>query len=97
MLAKVAHAFAFATWGVEAFRPLLPALILGETNDWPPLVGGYMELPPPSDPTLLHTLSIGRRKSHGGLTYVVVHVRLFSNTGAPQYRVVVGEAKSGRD
>jgi hypothetical protein len=95
MIAKIAHGYAVYRFGVAGFRPLLQEFIRRkfardeqylECFD---LVGGAPRLyaPHPSD---LHTLghdfgSIGEKR------YLLVHVRLFANLGAPIYSAVVGE------
>jgi hypothetical protein len=44
MLAKIAHSYAVAELGVDAFEPLLPPLILGQSLDLPDHVGGTKDL-----------------------------------------------------
>ena len=46
-LAKIAHGFAVAQFGIDGFRPCLPKLILGEYWFAPFFVGGEMDDPPP--------------------------------------------------
>src|SRR5262249_100631 len=54
MLAKIAHAFTVAKYGIDAFDPLLPPLILGESDQAPYFVGGDGSGPPPHQPNILH-------------------------------------------
>lgn len=91
MLAKIAHAYAMAELGAQAFRPLLPAIILGHSSQAPFLIGGDespMSLEP--QPSILHHLYFQNCRT-GGVFYTLVAVRLFACMGMPRYHVVVGE------
>jgi hypothetical protein len=94
MIAKIAHCYAFATWGNQ-FTPLLLDLILGRADYFNYLMGGDAEIPPPDHhPQGLHMhqpVSI----SFNGVRYLVVIVRLFTARATPRYHVVVGEAHPG--
>jgi hypothetical protein len=94
MLAKIAHSYAVAEWGFHSFRPVLLDLILGRTDTIAYWVGGNGPIKP-ADPTGLHRLEL-RREMLLGTEYVVCHIRLFCNFGAPEYRVVVGTWNEGR-
>lgn len=87
MLAKIAYSFAIAELGYGAFEPLVLPIILGKSTNFGHLIGGDPQPPPPS--AHLHEASwewqIVRLQ-----TYIVVNVRLFGQSGAPQYHVVVG-------
>jgi len=94
-LAKIGHAFAVATKGLDFFKPLLIPLILG---DDPPnmadLVGGIQGIEP-HVPELLHELYV-QEGNHAGKSLVLARIRLFSHVnveglGTPTYYVVVGE------
>lgn len=87
-IAKIAHAYAVAELGLNAFRPLATELILGKTDTLSQWVGGEWEIPPPSD--ALFDLRLEKISSKGK-NFLLVHVRLFSFFGTPQYHVVVGE------
>jgi hypothetical protein len=92
MLAKIAHAFAVADLGNGRFKPYLADLISGRTNTPSYWVGGSKELPARTQ--FLHQLSVEYIRKLDDVAdrlYLVVHIRLFANLGAPQYCVVVGE------
>lgn len=94
MLAKIAHSYASAQFGLLGFRPLLtefitkkfkgPAMIPECYN----FIGGYNDNFAPSK--ALHTLG-HNIVCVGNNRYFVVYIRLFSNLGAPVYSLVVGE------
>lgn len=86
LLAKTAHALAVAKYGLGAFKPLLPDVILrpGLNN----VVGGEFRDYPP-DPHLHN--AILKHVNAQGRTYLVADIRLFAKLGAPLYSVVVGE------
>jgi len=88
-LAKIAHCYAVSVLGTE-FRPLLPDLILADPkNPNFSLIGGEGNSSA-ADPTdNLHELGSGW-ESHLGVEYAVVKIRMFSNLGAPTYRVIAG-------
>jgi len=56
MIAKIAHAYAVAEEGADAFVPLLPDIILGRADTYAYLVGGDEETP--RDPTAISTLRL---------------------------------------
>jgi len=90
MLAKIAHSYAVAEIGQNAFRPLLPDLILGKSNTPAYLVGGDASAPPPVTEPILHHIY----RQHcltNGVEYVLVAIRLFAFIGMPRYHIVVGE------
>ncbi len=90
LLAKIAHGFAVAELGETAFQPepLLCEMILGRSDKLPYLVGGDLQLKPPSP----HAHEMGfEYKTIGTHRYVVVRLRLLAWLGNPTYRVVVGE------
>jgi hypothetical protein len=95
MLAKIAHAFAVANQGPEAFTPFLTDLILRGSKTPSYFVGGDLKVPP-AVPDVAHTLhlkAVSGEPPGTGIQYLVVDIRLFAWLGAPQYRVVVGEWK----
>lgn len=87
MLAKISHAFAVAQYGLDAFEPLLPSIILGKATNTFHYVGGVTETEP-RDIECLHTLDL--RESQG---YVLAYVRLFEALGAPAYVIVAGRLR----
>lgn len=88
LIAKIAHAYAVAELGLNFFKPLATDLILGKTDTLSQWVGGDWEIPKPSD--ALFDLKLEQASSNG-VNFLLVHVRLFSFFGTPQYHVVVGE------
>lgn len=97
MLAKIGHAFAVGTLGVDSFVPYLPPLILGGDDNAAHFIGGAA---PPTDPlpripysetTHHHTLTLGLFGSPGKPDLLAVSVRLFVHVGSPAYWVIVGE------
>jgi hypothetical protein len=86
-LAKIAHCYAVSVLG-SRFTPLLREIILSDTAT--PnfdLIGGNSK---PGDPTNnLHEIEIGWQTCFG-VDYAIVKLRMFSNLGAPTYRVVAG-------
>ena len=93
LLAKIAHAFAVAKFGIEGFKHRLPPLIVGADGDWEDtllyLVGGDTE--ETQREQILHSLN-HRLVSINSQLYVVVTIHLFAFMGMPRYQVVVGEA-----
>jgi hypothetical protein len=83
LLAKVAHASAVAALGVGGFEAQFVDIISGDMSRGNELVG---ELPGESAGLLpsshylqgLHQIAVGLHEA-GGVRYVLVHIRLFSN------------------
>jgi hypothetical protein len=90
LLAKIAHGYAVAEYGVDAFQHLLTHVILEEHSVAPYLVGGTPGHWPP-EPVLhrVHT------EIHhvGGRSFIIARIRLFAYLvpPVPVYTVVVGE------
>lgn len=97
MLAKVAHAYAVAEYGLDGFTPLLLDLILKGSDDASDLVGGELETPRsairPQETIDLHAIMLDEREIRGKL-YLMATIQLFACLGAPTYYVVVGELKA---
>jgi hypothetical protein len=91
MLAKIAHSLAEAEIGSAKFVPFLRDIILNERGDdllrFVGSMGGETE---PSGGTVTHTWRLQPERSEGR-TYLSAHIQLFSNLGAPAYRVIVGQ------
>jgi len=91
MLAKIAHSYAVARLGLNAFTPLLLDHIF-RTGGFSPFhfVGGR-----DVNPSVTHALhEIGHEEyDHDGKRYLIVRVRLFAYLGAPDYYVVTGELR----
>jgi hypothetical protein len=90
MLAKIAHAFTVAKYGIDSFEPLLPPLILGASDAAPFLVGGDASGSPANQPKVLH--DIFRMDCHrdDGPVYLSTAIQLFAMIGMPRYHVIVG-------
>ena len=90
-LAKIAHAYAIAKYGADAFEPLLPPLILGETDTAAYLVGRDGSRDPEAQPKLLHDVCRMDARRDNGLSYLGVAIQLFAMIGMPRYHVIVGQ------
>jgi hypothetical protein len=90
MLAKIAHSYAVANLGLNAFTPLLPDLILGKSAVAPWLVGGDTSGSVPATQQDLHSVYLQNCMT-AGVEYTLVAVRLFGFVGMPRYHVVVGK------
>jgi hypothetical protein len=90
MLAKIAHAFTVARYGLGSFDPLLLPLILGTYDQALFLVGGDASGPLPDQPSLLHDVFRLDCRRDNGPTYLSTAIRLFAMVGMPRYHVIVG-------
>lgn len=88
MIAKIAHSFAVAEYGLGSFEPLLPDFILGKELDGSYYVGGFGRQDPPRT-RHDHLLRL-EDLHHGGRRYLAATIRLFGNLGMPVYRAIVG-------
>jgi HNH endonuclease len=93
LLAKIAHCYAVAEYGLETFRPLLCDFILGRNKNQAHYIGG-------SDITLLDQIVDGKRATHlqqlgiysvGNRHFLCAMLQLFSTIGFPVYWIVVGD------
>jgi hypothetical protein len=90
MLAKIAHSFAVASQGVDAFEHLLPRLILGEDDTLPYFVGGVSgDSDKAAGESVAHQLSIGTRQI-GEAKYLTTIIHLFPKLRFPLYEVITG-------
>ena len=95
MLAKIAHSYAVAEYGMIGFNPLLLDVILDVENiDTAHLIGGTLDCPgnritqqATSD---LHGLML-YEKDVRGKKYLICDIQIFACCGTPIYTVVVGE------
>jgi hypothetical protein len=88
MLAKIAHAFAVATFGLDSFEPFLPNVILGHSDAGHHYVGGVEREMDNRNrvATILHSIGSERHNE-----WLIVRLRLFSFIeGTPNYVIVVG-------
>jgi hypothetical protein len=89
LLAKIAHSYIVANFGLHSFRPFLPDLILGRSHDSPfQWVGADPHAAPPQQ-DLHHVYRQDCMKA--GNQYILAAIRLFAFSGLPRYHVVVGE------
>jgi len=91
LLAKIAHAFAVAESGLEAFDPfLIPMICDADTSNAVQYVGGMRQEEPAS--SRLHELAM--MQWNGPLQEIVtVKVRLLAVLGTPTYFVAVGKRR----
>jgi hypothetical protein len=93
MLAKVAHSYAVAEYGVDGFDPALPNIIRGiGPQHLAQYVGGEFGQEPPSP--YRHEINIETYNNIFSKDYLVVRLRLFANRGTPAYYIVVGTPKT---
>lgn len=93
MLAKIAHSYAVARYGLNAFQPFLPPLILGDVDNARLLVGGYAHIDEPFhiyDGDKAHYLEPGFLTGWRAKSLLIVHVQLFVPFEMPVYQVVTG-------
>lgn len=93
-LAKTAHAFTTAQYGLDAFEPFLLDLILCRSDDVAEFVGDD-PFAPPIVSTEGHTLQIFLGEPMGGAEQGLIAARfqLYPSLGSPAHLVVVGKAK----
>jgi len=86
MLAKIAHAFAVAEWGLGSFVPFLTPMICdADTSNSVQYIGGLPNIEPAA--VGLHELSFA---SCDRLEVVAVRIRLLAALETPTYYVAVG-------
>ena len=92
-LAKTAHAFAAAKFGLDAFEPFLTDLILNRSNDVAEYVGDDPFTAPIADING-HTLQIFLGEAMGGPErgLLVARIQLYPFLNSPAHLVVVGNA-----
>ena len=95
LLAKIAHCCAVGILGLDKFTPLLIETIFDKSDEPWTYVGGCDEdyRRETSDWNTLHQYRIHHQEIRGKI-YVICDVQLFSNLGAPKYRVIVGESRT---
>lgn len=107
MLAKMAHSYAAAVLGLEAFNPWLLGVILGKRSARPPnwLVGSIpgQNMPAPGVsnndkmPPISHTIRLSRGVDRSGVPLLLCEITLFEQHGMPVYHVAVGSLPTGSD
>jgi hypothetical protein len=88
LLAKIAHCYIIAEYGIDGFKPLCTDLILGKTDNWCHLVGGEFDIPPPQ-PGKGHITDIYLKVASPHIL-IIVDIRLFASNETPKYHVVAG-------
>lgn len=88
MLAKIAHAYATAEFGMGAFQPFLLDAIEGKAEKVFDAVGGSSHVLP--DGPRLHELECALAPCDDGSQLLFVRIRLFANRGFPQYFCIAG-------
>jgi hypothetical protein len=95
-LAKIAHGFAIAELGYEAFEHFLPAIILGRSNHYCHYIGGELTVPAPGETDAIFNIRHGRLVGDEN-TYIAVELHLFPFYGSPIHQVIVGVRKRTAD
>ncbi|MGR9475939.1 HNH endonuclease [Rhizobium leguminosarum] len=97
-LAKMAHAYAAAEVGLDAFTPFLGDIILNKADDLETYVGDMPGIGPFAlDPD--HTLQISLGEADGGEagSYLVVRIQLYPSLRSPEHVIVVGKPTRNLD
>jgi hypothetical protein len=94
LLAKIAHSYAVAELGIDAFDPLCLDVIMGRTSNCGYLVGGSMDIQPLPDSTSDHYIGVGLIDEPQKPKLVLVPLRLFQQMGSPHHHVVVGRVST---
>lgn len=102
LIAKIAHGFAVASVGVDAFEPFLTDIILADKHDPEEFWKHIGSLPIRTHTDIIHRVRVVKMtapiRSKSGLgifltPVIVAHVQLFANCSGPIYEVVVGRKK----
>jgi hypothetical protein len=88
LLAKIGHAFAAASLGLDGFEPWLLPLILGEPASRTYLVGGF----DPQQQQSKNILSL-RKETHSDFQLAVIDISLQAFPHLPKYQVVAGRVR----
>jgi hypothetical protein len=84
MIAKIAHSYSVAEFGIDSVDYLLRDIILGKRNDYPNYIGP-LRTGKERPRRTLHTLGHGWSND-----FLVTRVRLYARIGAPSHFVVTG-------
>jgi len=103
LLAKIAHGYAVAKLGIDAYKWILPPYILGQDDRLGHVVGGVPHSSGVNHPLFpaeflklaelrgnLNILAIGPVRSTNR-AFMAVHVQLFRHMRTPMYEVIVAE------
>lgn len=88
LLAKIAYCQVLTALDPGDFRPLVLPYIIGEKTNLSYIVGSKDGVPEPGDGYRLTT----RIGEHAGRIILMAEVRLYANTHAPTYEILVGDA-----
>ena len=89
-LAKIAHSYFCAEYGVANFTSFVTDIILGKSTDYYYTVGGSLDIPPATTEKG-HNFSVAPMVVHGSRALVNIGLRLFPAATTPIYHVIVGE------
>lgn len=90
MIAKIAHSFSVAEFGINNFRPMLQDIILGNSQLFTDVIGGDQCHGDEDNDGQVHDVCFEFKKfEHPNL--LIAKVQLFSNLGMPVYYVAVGK------
>lgn len=93
-LAKTAHAFATARFGLNAFEPYLTDIILNRSNDLERFVGDLPGHSPFEDhPAHTMQMSAGEIPDGPAAGLLVVRIQLYPRLKSPEHMVIVGKSK----
>lgn len=93
LLAKIAYCQVLTALDPGDFRPLVLPYITGEKKNLSYIVGSKDGEPEPGDGYRLTTLY----GAYGDKLILMVEVRLYANTHAPTYQVIVGDVSGNSD
>jgi len=88
-IAKVAHSYATATLGRDAFRPILTNFIRYGHQTPRTVIGGELEIETPE--AYAYTIRLGLLDRYDGERFLAAKIRLLPYMGTPSYIAVVGD------
>ena len=93
-VSKIAHGFAVAKVGQDAFMPLLANFVVGTSLHWPDYLGlAKVQLGIPTDS--IHVIFLKEKPTHDGRRALVCYLQLYGSHITPLYEVVVGLIPNG--
>ena len=93
LLCKVAYCQILTSLDPGDFRPICLPFITGARTNLSFIIGSSEGKPEPENGYSLNTVAFGS----GSKLMLVAQVRLYANTGAPTYHVVVGDVAGEED
>ncbi|WP_165922887.1 hypothetical protein [Sulfurirhabdus autotrophica] len=91
LLAKIAHAYAAAELGHGSYQPLLLDVIYGKPVPVSTYIGGTGVIGEMTPWNVIHRCRVFKEDILG-IQHILCDVQLFSNLGAPIYRIAVGRS-----